>query len=420
MGKTSLLLVMGFSLIFLFFSRNYNSVSNQAVGNYFNYYDETVAHDLAVSGANMAANQIFLNQTWDAGYSNIQMNGGTIDVSVNIVDAVKNIREIVSEGTFSKTTKTVTVTLQPSKFSKFAYYSIYEGSSIWWKNRDTVFGPFHTQDYLRAANHPVFGVTGYKTTIKKSLIYYTSKSADKPVFLGPFQDGEDLPLPTDGLQPLRDAATAGGYKINQSSSSYTDKWGHTHTTVDTVYITFVKDSVTIRMGIAKPSTTYKTSDIAPNGVIYAQGMDVRLQGTVKGQYSVVSDGSIYLDNDIVYDSNPKTDPNSTDLLGIIAQNNVLITNNSANSHDININGTIYCQDGGFGAESYSTRPVSGNINLLGGIVQNTRQAVGTFDPSSGTTSHGFDKRYRYDERLMTISPPLFPGTGDYEIVSWKE
>jgi hypothetical protein len=56
--------------------------------------------------------------------------------------------------------------------------------------------------------------------------------------------------------------------------------------------------------------------------------------------------------------------------------------------------------------------------LLGGITQNIRRAVGMFG-SSGTTS-GFSKRYRYDERLMLASPPYFPGTGSYEIVSWYE
>ena len=71
---------------------------------------------------------------------------------------------------------------------------------------------------------------------------------------------------------------------------------------------------------------------------------------------------------------------------------------SANNSDINIDASIFCQNGGFGAENYSTRPVSGNINLLGGIQQNVRQAVGTFN-SYGITS-GFNKRYMYDKRLL--------------------
>jgi hypothetical protein len=55
---------------------------------------------------------------------------------------------------------------------------------------------------------------------------------------------------------------------------------------------------------------------------------------------------------------------------------------------------------------------------LQGIIQNTRKAVGTF--SGGVINHGFSKRYRYDKRLMFSSPPMYPGTGAFEIVSWLE
>ena len=106
------------------------------------------------------------------------------------------------------------------------------------------------------------------------------------------------------------------------------------------------------------------------------------------------------------------------MLGIIAKNEIYVTNNSANNSSIDIHGSLYSESKGFGAENYDTRPVSGSINLLGGIVQNTRQAVGTF--SSGVINHGFSKRYRYDERLMFSSPPMYPGTGAFEIVSWLE
>ena len=111
-------------------------------------------------------------------------------------------------------------------------------------------------------------------------------------------------------------------------------------------------------------------------------------------------------------------PNSTDLLGIVSEGDVMITDNAANNSDIKIHASIFSQNGGFGAENYDTRPIAGKIELLGGIIQDTRRAVGTF--SGVTTNHGFDKRYRYDERFLLVSPPHFPGTGSYEIISWFE
>jgi hypothetical protein len=437
-GKASILLVMGFSLIFLVFGQKFVSLSNDAVDNMTNYYAETVSHDCSVAGANMAANKVFLDPTWNAGFSNLSFNGGIINTTVSTINAFQNIIQIKSVGTYQGITHTTTVVLQPSKFSKFAYYSTSEGSNIWWTATDTVWGPFHTQDDFRAYGHPVF--IG-KATSKGSLDYYTSKNADAPVFDGGYESGVDLPLPTDGLTPIKNDAIADGWDIKQSYTSDTVQNGNglggilggrhsghhssggtpTYTvtqTLDTAYITFAKDSVKIKLGYDLPESEYLTSDVAPNGVIYVEGMDVRLQGMVKGQYTVASDGDIYLDGDIVYNTDPLKDPNSTDLLGIVAQNNVWITDNKANNNGINIDAAIYTQTGGFGAQDYNTRPNSGSINLLGGITQNVRQAVGTF--SAFGISTGFSKRYRYDNRLMLSSPPSFPGTGSFEVVSWLE
>lgn len=404
-GKAILLLVVGFGLVFLVVTRNFGSIATRAVDNMVEYTNETVAHDIAVSGANMAANAIFLDNSWTTGYNNIDFNDGKLNVNVQIIDAFKNIRKITSLGTFAGITRQVEVTLSPSKFSKFAYYSVSEGGSIWWTNNDTVWGPFHTQDYIRCYRHPAFYG---KTTTKKSLKYYTSKSNDEPHFYGGFDQGVDLPLPTDGLSPIETEADNGGYK-------FTNK--------DTVYLTFAGDSIKYKFQYAKPDTTVLASIFAPNGVIFAKDAILRIKGTVKGQYSVAASGSgskgtIYIDDDIVYSQDPQIYPSSSDLLGIVAKNNVLITDNIANLTNININASIYSESGGFGAQNYLTRLPSGDINLLGGIIQNTRQAVGTFN-SWGVVS-GFNKSYEYDNRLLIASPPAFPGTGSFEIVSWLE
>jgi len=401
-GKAALFLVLGFSIIFLTIGKNFGGLSTRAVDNLTDYYTETVAHDIAVSGANMAANKVFLDPTWTAGYHDVSYANGNLNVTVNVVDAFKNIRQINSVGSFNGVTSNVSVTLQPSKFSKFAYYSISEGGTIYWITGDTVWGPFHTQDYLRVSGNPVFWG---KATTKRKLI--KNPSSSQPKFYGGFEKGVDLPLPTDGLTPIENAADAGGHKF---------------TGQDTVYLTFAVDSLKIKYSYSGPTTTVLTSAYAPNGVIFAKDAVVRLQGIVKGQYSVVASGStkgkIYLDDNIVYNTDPRVDPTSEDMLGIIAKNEIFITDNAANNDDINIHGSIYSESKGFGAEHYSTRPISGEINLLGGIVQNTRQAVGTFSGSS--INHGFSKRYRYDERLMFSSPPMYPGTGSFEIVSWLE
>lgn len=417
-GKASLLVIAGFSLVFLVIVSNFGSVSNRSMDNYINYYNETTAHNIAASGANIAANQIYLDPTWDEGYDNLSYQGGELDVEVNIINAFQNIRQIVSKGKFGGITSTVRVTLAPSKFSKFAYYSVDEGDNIWWTDEDTVWGPFHTQDYMRVYHHPVFYG---KATTRRELIYYTNERTDKPYFYGGFEQGVNLSMPDDAVSEIEPEALDNGLFME----------GH-----DTVYITFDYDSLKYKYQYNADYTTVYLPDAAPNGVIFTKGSVVRLQGVVQGQYSVVSatattvtghgrrtrettsGGIIYLDDDIVFHKDPRTDPTSTDLLGIIAEEEVLITDNSANHHDINIDASIFCQNGGFGADNYDMRPVSGTINLYGGVIQNIRRAVGTFN-SRGAVS-GFSKRYMYDNRLLVASPPMFPGTGSFEIVSWYE
>ncbi|NWF51014.1 MAG: hypothetical protein HXY49_10795 [Ignavibacteriaceae bacterium] len=406
-GKASFFLIIGLTTIFLVAVRNFGSISNRAVDNIVGYYNDMIAHNIAVSGANMAANQIFFDPTWDEGYDDLSFEGGEINVSVNIVDAYKNIREIKSEGEYRGTTSIVSVILSPSKFSKFAYYSVNEGGSIWWTNNDTVWGPFHTQDYLRASKHPVFFG---KATCKRSVVYYSSKSKDAPIFKAGFQQGVDLPLPIDGVETLK---------------TYSDDDGLTFTAKDTVYLLFDEDSLKYKFNYSSSYTVTYLPDAAPNGVIFAENAVIRMKGVVKGQYTIgcstsgsSGKGTVYLDDDIVYKQDPRQYPTSSDLLGICAENNVYITNNIPNRSSINIHASVYCEKGGFGAEQYDTRPVSGSINLLGGIIQNTRKAVGTF--SGSTITHGFAKKYRYDDRLMIASPPFYPGTGGFEIVSWLE
>lgn len=413
-GKAILLVMMGFSMLFMVVGNFFNGVSGRMTDNYVDYFNKTTSHNIAISGANMAANEVFLDPTWTSGYNDLDYQNGKLYVAVNVLDAFKNIRQIYAIGIFNRDTSRVKVTLAPSKFSKFAYYSVSEGGSIWWINQDTVWGPFHTQDNLLASRKPSFYG---KASSKKAIQYYTNQKTDAPYFHGGYEQGVDLPMPIDGVTSLKVPAQSGGLYFDGTLKVK-------KTTLSDIYMEFQGDNLLYRFTSSGAYTdTLYLPIAAPNGLIFMDNGNIHMKGTVSGAYTVGVSGSsgkgnVYLDDDIVYQNNPKTDPTSTDMLGIVAQSGVLITENVPNISDININASIYVQDGGFGAANYSTRPVSGKINLIGGIIQNTRAAVGTF--SGGTIVHGFSKQYRYDDRFLVASPPYFPGTGGYEIVSWYE
>ncbi len=415
-GKAILLVVLGFSIIFLIMEFNINSASTRTVENMTNYYINTNAHYAALSGANVAANSIFLNPNWSAGFNNIPFAGGSYSVYVEVLDTFKNIRRITALGKFRGKVDTVQVTLQPSKFSKFSYYSANEGENIWWTTGDTVWGPLHTQDIMNIDGHPVF--MG-KVTTKEGLNlngYWTGKGKKKkfitsanPEFNGGFEQGIDLPMPSEGVSDLL---------------SYASEDGAVFSGKDTVYLTFVNDSLKYKFHFNEKPTTVLTKNFTHNGVIFAQNAVLKIKGTVSGQITIGVSGSngkgnVFIDDDIVYKNDPSKNLNSTDILGIVSENNVFVSDNAANNNGINIHATIFAQKGGFGAENYATRPKSGSINLLGGISQFVRLPVGTFSYSYGIIS-GFNKNYRYDNRMLFSSPPNFPNTGSFEIVSWYE
>ena len=427
-GKAILFLVIGFSALFLIMEKNIGTASSRAVDNMASYYDNMNVHNIAVAGANVGANQIFLDHTWTAGFNNVSFSGGFYDVSVNVINAFKKTLRLTSVGHYEGYSDTVQVTLQPSSFSKFAYYSESEGGIIYWVTGDTVWGPMHTQDKLHITGSPVFNG---KVTTKGGM---EEKGFSDPQFNAGYQSGVDMPMPGDGTANLQQMADNGGADIT----------GH-----DTVYLAFAGDSIKYKYSYGDNYTSVLGSTFAPNGAIFASGAILRVQGTVKGQYSIGASqetktvtttttsrrgrtktktktytigGDIYLDGDVVYNTDPVSNPNSTDLLGIVAQNNVLITDNAANNNNINIQAAIYAETGGFGAENYAKRVVSGTIDLNGGITQHTRLAVGTFKTSgkNNIIVSGFQKDYRYDNRLMVATPPGFPSTGMFEIVSWYE
>jgi hypothetical protein len=382
------------------------NTTSQAVENLSDYYSNTNVHNIATSAINMAASEIYKDPTW-TGYQHnkFYIQGGYAEIDVKKIST--DLIELTSKGYFdyhfdgkNETKESlVKVILRSSKFSKFAYYSQVEGN-IWWTNNDTVWGPFHTQDNISAYRKPVFNG---KVTTKGKVKYYTSSSKDKPRFMGGFEKGVDLPRPTTVLSDLYTTASSGGHMFSGASD---------------VYLTFKDDSVTYKINSSGPETTVLTANLAPNGVIYADNANLRIKGRVEGQFTLVSEKKVYLDDDITYKSDPRINSNSLDLLGIIAKKEILVTDNTPNRSDINIHASMYSIDEGFGAENYSSRPNSGTINLLGGMIQYQRQAVGQF--SWWGTQNGFNKRYRCDSRLMKMAPPAYPGTGKFEIVSWFE
>lgn len=409
-GKGTILLVLGFSLVFMVAGSNFNQMATSTVDNFAGYFYDAKSHQIASTGVNMVLNQLFLNNSIADQTFNYNFDDGTVSVALTTINGSQ--RQIISTSNYKGTTSSIKIGFKPSSFAKYAYFSDSEGADIWWTSDDVVKGPFHTNGQLRVADEPKFYG---KVTIDGRVVKYSNKA--KPHFYGGIETGVHIDIPDNGVANVAAAAATGGATFSGQSK---------------VYLEFRGDSVRYRYATSGAGSTWTyelATEFAPNGVIFAQDAELRIKGKVKGQFTIgvsgtgSNRGKVYIDDNVYYNTNPKTDPTSTDMLGIVALRDVVITDNWANSNDVTIQAAIYCETGSFTAENYQGRDDCGDINLLGGITQDTRGPVGQFGTDWWGNTYvidGFSKKYEYDDRLMLSSPPVFPGTGKIEIVSWFE
>jgi hypothetical protein len=400
MGRTSLIMVMGTSIILMMMGYRLSNVSTSAYENLTGYYYRTASHNLATGFANMGCQVIYKTPNARPAWANVPLAGGK--VSLWTTDLTLGRIQLTTTSNYQGYLDTVVVIWGQSRFSKFAYYSVIEGA-INWASKDTIYGPFHTQDKMLVNGNPVFwGKATNKLGITKS------PPSSKPEFHGGYQTGIDIQMPSD-FNPLRTAA--------QSSGKYLTGMDLT--------ITFNPDgTLTVKEGASAP-TRVPLSTYAPNGALMVNGGNIRIKGKFTGQLTisaqaggVANKGKVYLDSSVTYVHNPMSGA-SSDLLGVCAEDSVVITNNSNNNSGIDIQASVFSLNKGMGSEQYDKGSPRGMIRLLGGVSQKQRAAVGTID-GSGNVITGFSKSYRYDDRLMNQSPPYFPTTGSYEILSWYE
>ncbi len=413
-GKVSLLLVLGFSALFGIMGTQMLRTSNEATDAYVDYYKKTKAHDLAVSGANMAANEIFINKSWVAGYNDLNVDYGYINVAVDTVNY--NNRIITATSDYEGYKDTVMVWLEPKNFAQ--YGNFYNSMAAWAATGDTFSGPFHTNDYLKCSGDPVF--LGYTTT-KNGVQLFNNQS--HPEFHGGLETGVYIPMQFDA-SIIKNAANNGG-KI------FYDTTGQDKIT-DVKLILQDDGSVTYSVNInntgwSTPINTLLTT-IAPNGVIYVNKGNVFIQGTLNGRLSVVAAkngtagaGQVHITEDVKYNKNPLIDPTSTDMLGLIAEGYVQVDFNPTTG-DLDLHASIYSQQDGLVIERYADYPSARNMNLIGGVIGQRvlPTAKYVWVGSKLVPTNGYSYVHRFDERFNKVVPPFFPLTDKYRVVAWKE
>ncbi|MCX7985267.1 MAG: DUF4900 domain-containing protein [Bacteroidetes bacterium] len=327
-----------------------------------------------------------------------------------------------------------------NKFSTLGWMTITEGSNIWFSTGDTLYGKVHSNGDIRVNGRPIFHD---RVTTSGVMVFQNYKKQDSTaVFKKGYEERVSVKeFPTD-LSRLsknkvnKDTVSALYVVLHPGSSNNADNDGFA-----VVYkVTGYDNNGTPKLTTNKNEIdTIMTRDTGKT-VIYSRE-NIFVRGTLDGRLSIASNKNIYIEDDITYEKRPDNNglyngKKTDDVLGLIAESNVIIAShkNTANNNSLYLDACIFTRTGSFMAEDYNTRGIDGRIYALGSFAQYQRGPVGTFNPTTGAITSGFNKSYRYDKRLedSSFAPPFYPGYYDvnkivegkyyinFRIVNWWE
>ena len=416
-GKSSIILVMGFSFLLGYISMNLSESANSSVENMSFYNEVTSSHSLATTGANVGLARFYQDTTWRGpltqDLAGTPMHGSfRIDVTP-VAGGALCLRSVSTFpiSAYERLHDTIEVFFDRNRrnsFTMFAWMSNFEGN-VFWITGDTVWGRVHSNGRLHVNGRPVFVE---KVTTAKGFDPKPGKGTNQAIFKNGYETGvAEIDFPNDLSEIIAASIPPAGRNypvdiwVSLSAGTVLNNDGY----------------VLVRDAPAGPIIdSVNLNDPSFNGVILGAGR-VNVQGTLDGKLSVASLDDVYILDDVTYEKDPRY-CSSDDLLGLIAEHDVVVADNPANNSSCVIQGSVFTRTGSFRAENYNTRPIADELHLLGSIVQDTRGAVGTFN--AGGITHGFSKRYRYDDRLSdpTFRPPYYPGfyVKTYAIRNWWE
>lgn len=415
-GKISVILVMMFSALFALFGRNILNNSVTITENFSDYYSVTRAQSIAISGANMAINKLYLNKNWMTGIPNLAFADGEMSVDIDTVGW--DSRRITSIGEYNGVEKRVEILLEPENFAMFGnFYNVF--GSVWAATGDTFQGRFHANDWINCYGDPVF--MGPATTSKGVKLY---DKYSHPEFHGGTKVTDNIPLQFD-TSAIRIAAYDNGKIFRDTTNS----GKATYVDLNFQANGDVKYKIKIGSGSWTTVKTVPLNTLAPNGVIYVEKGNITVQGTLNGRATIVASqkgtdaslGQIQIANTIQYEKDPLTNNACDDMLGMVAENSVRVLFDNSRG-DITIHGSIFSQKDGLIIDNYSSYSTAYKMNLVGGVIGQKIQPTAKYQLINGkyVPVNGYSYVHKFDSRFLKVRPPYFPSTKYFRVVSWYE
>lgn len=434
-GKGTILLVVGFGMIMGYVTLDMTKMVGKMAANTFAYYDLAKARDAANVGAQLALTKLTKNKnayktspmisnlkptTGSLAGTTINVYADTFQVLPKKDTTIIRLRSVASYPMPLKNIWGENITLRDTvevrlikynidsvKFTQLAWMTINEGN-VFFITGDTIWGKVHSNSNIHVSGSPVF-----KERVTTSGIIDPQKN--KAIFEKGYETKvNEIPFPNDLSSLWKNKMN-----VDTTQPLYVEFFPGTSAEGDGYVI--VRAGSMNGAKLDSFQLPYAPTASSFNLVIYSRE-NIYVRGILDGRVSICSKEDIYIVDDIRYERYNST---SDDMLGLIAEQNVIIANNTANDkNDLYLDANIFARRGSFMAEDYNKRGVEGRIWLHGSITQKDRGPVGNF--SGNKIQNGYLKSYYYDERLKDPNnyPPFYPGFKStvlgYKVVNWWE
>ncbi len=346
------------------------------------------------------------------------LGAGTYNVTITDLGAIggsPNIRryKATSTGLVGGRSRVLTNYLQVDNFARYIWFTdseTFSGMNVWFWTQDRLDGETCTNTHFNIFRSPVFeGKVGqvdnyiryYNNGHNINLVETTSNAPyDTPDFQQGVDFGQELTVMPAQASSLRVAATAGGLALSGNST------------------VVLKSNGTMDVTNSAKGWNNHNMALPGNGALFVTNGNLIISGTLNGRLTVGSNRDVVVPSNLIYADDPRVNPNSDDVLGIISERNALI--DDVAPMNVEVDGVIMALNTSFMRENYASGPPKGTLTVYGGIIQDQRGPVGTFNGATGQKLSGYSKDYSYDPRLLSSPPPYMPTTGDYVTLSWEE
>jgi len=345
------------------------------------------------------------------------LGGGTYSVVITDLGAIgasSNIRryKVTSTGTLNNVNSVLTNYVQVDNYARYLWFTdreVFSGSNVWFWTEDHLDGPTHTNGHFNIAGNPVF--ESEVRSVDDYLRYYNNGNninstslTNSPYDMPDFQEGvdfgaESISMPSQALS-LRSAAATSGLYLRGNTTVVLNSDG------------------TMNVTNSRKGWNNRNMALPANGALFVYSGSLTVSGTLNGSLTVGASGDVVIPNSILYADDPRVNPASDDTLGIISESDIVI--DDAAPTNLEIDACAMALNTSFMMENWWVGPAKGTLTVYGGIIQDERGPVGTFNGTTGQKVSGYSKNYSYDSRLLGSPPPFMPTTGDYVTLSWEE